>query len=48
MGSDIGVIFRALWGGAAGAELLQRDDMEADALMPSFVVDHGIRPRSED
>lgn len=39
MGSGIGAIFRAPMGGALlGAELLYRDDMEADALVPSFVA----------
>lgn len=38
MGSGIGAIFRAPMGGALlGAELLYREDMESDALMPSFV-----------
>ncbi len=36
--SGIGAIFRAPLGGALlGAELLYRDDMESDAIMPSLV-----------
>lgn len=38
MASGIGAIFRAPLGGALlGAELLYRDDLEADAIMPSLV-----------
>ncbi len=38
MASGIAAIFRAPLGGALlGAELLYRDDMEAEALLPSFV-----------
>ena len=39
MAAGIGAIFRAPLGGAVlGAELLYRDDVEADALVPSFVA----------
>jgi chloride channel protein, CIC family len=39
MAAGIGAIFRAPLGGAIlGAELLYRDDVEADALVPSFVA----------
>ncbi|MBW3085242.1 Voltage-gated ClC-type chloride channel ClcB [Austwickia sp. TVS 96-490-7B] len=38
MASGIGAIFRAPLGGALlGAELLYRDDLEADAIMPSLI-----------
>ena len=38
MASGIGAIFRAPLGGALlGSELLYRDDMEADAMMPSLI-----------
>ncbi len=39
MAAGIGAIFRAPLGGAVlGAELLYRDDVESDALVPSFVA----------
>jgi H+/Cl- antiporter ClcA len=39
MAAGIGAIFRAPLGGAIlGAELLYRDDVESDALVPSFVA----------
>lgn len=39
MAAGIGAIFRAPLGGAVlGAELLYRDDVEADALVPSFIA----------
>ena len=39
IGSGIGAIFRAPLGGAVlGAEILYRDDFEADALIPSLVA----------
>jgi H+/Cl- antiporter ClcA len=38
MAAGIGAIFRAPFGGAVlGAELMYRDDVESDALIPSFV-----------
>ncbi len=38
MAAGIGAIFRAPLGGAVlGAELMYRDDVEADALVPSFI-----------
>ena len=39
MAAGIGAIFRAPLGGAVlGAELLYRDDVESDALVPSFIA----------
>ncbi|MDA8202826.1 MAG: chloride channel protein [Chloroflexi bacterium] len=39
IGSGIGAIFRAPLGGAVlGAEILYRDDVEAEALIPSFIA----------
>ena len=39
MAAGIGAIFRAPLGGAIlGAELLYRDDVESDALVPSFIA----------
>jgi H+/Cl- antiporter ClcA len=39
MAAGIGAIFRAPLGGALlGAELLYRDDIESDALLPSFIA----------
>lgn len=39
IGSGIGAIFRAPLGGAVlGAEILYRDDIEVEALLPSFVA----------
>ena len=39
IGSGIGSIFRAPLGGAVlGAEILYRDDVEAEALVPSFIA----------
>ncbi len=39
MGAGIGAIFRAPLGGAIlGAEILYRDDVESDALVPSFIA----------
>lgn len=39
MAAGIGAIFRAPFGGAVlGAELMYRDDLEASALMPSFIA----------
>lgn len=39
IGSGIGAVFRAPLGGAVlGAEILYRDDLEAEALFPSFVA----------
>jgi CIC family chloride channel protein len=39
IGSGIGAIFRAPLGGAVlGAEILYRDDIESDALLPSFIA----------
>ncbi|MFN8623576.1 MAG: chloride channel protein [Chloroflexota bacterium] len=39
MAAGIGAIFRAPLGGAVlGAELLYRDDIESDALLPSFIA----------
>ena len=39
MAAGIGAIFRAPLGGAVlGAELLYRDDVESEALVPSFIA----------
>ncbi len=39
IGSGIGAIFRAPLGGAVlGAEIMYRDDVEAEALVPSFIA----------
>ena len=39
MAAGIGAIFRAPLGGAVlGAELLYREDVESDALVPSFIA----------